>query len=151
MRIHGRRKPADQASRSHSSRGFLGHPFDIDLMPIELSSFDVIFGMDWLEKYHAVIVCDEKIVHIPYGDEMLIIEGNGYNDGSKSKLSIISCTKTQKYIQKGCQVYLARVTAKKSDDESGEKQLEDVPVVRDFPEVFPEDLPGLPPTRKIEF
>ncbi|GKA55449.1 putative reverse transcriptase domain-containing protein [Tanacetum coccineum] len=129
--------------------GLLGHPFDIDLMHVELGSFDVIVGMDWLEKYHAVIVYDEKIVCIPYGDEVLIIEGDGCNGGSKSKLSIISCTKTQKYIQKGCQVYLAQVTAKKTDDKSEEKRLEDVPIVRDFPKVF--DLPGLPPTRQVEF
>ncbi|GJZ07000.1 putative reverse transcriptase domain-containing protein [Tanacetum coccineum] len=131
--------------------GLLGHPFDIDLMPVELGSFDVIVGMDWLVKYHAVIVCDEKIVRIPYGDEVLVIEGDGCNGGSKSKLSIISCTKTQKYIQKGCQVYLAQVTAKKSDDEPEEKRLEDVPIVRDFSEVFPEDFPGLPPTQQVEF
>ncbi|GJY52166.1 putative reverse transcriptase domain-containing protein, partial [Tanacetum coccineum] len=49
------------------------HPFDIDLMPVELGSFDVIIGMDWLAKYHALIVCDEKVVRIPYGDEVLII------------------------------------------------------------------------------
>ncbi|GJT03056.1 putative reverse transcriptase domain-containing protein [Tanacetum coccineum] len=49
--------------------GLLGHPFDIDLMPVELGSFDVIIGMDWLAKYHALIVCDEKVVRIPYGDE----------------------------------------------------------------------------------
>ncbi|GJW82845.1 putative reverse transcriptase domain-containing protein [Tanacetum coccineum] len=53
--------------------GLLGHPFDIDLMPIELGSFDVIIGMDWLAKYHALIICDEKIIRIPYGDEVLII------------------------------------------------------------------------------
>ncbi|GKG38677.1 reverse transcriptase domain-containing protein, partial [Tanacetum coccineum] len=46
--------------------GLLGHPFDIDLMPVELGSFDVIIGMDWLAKYHALIVCDEKVVRIPY-------------------------------------------------------------------------------------
>ncbi|GKD29344.1 putative reverse transcriptase domain-containing protein, partial [Tanacetum coccineum] len=73
--------------------GLLGHPFNIDIMPVELSSFDVIVGMDWLAKYHAVIICDEKIIRIPYGDEVLIIEGDGCNGGSKSKLSIISCTK----------------------------------------------------------
>ncbi|GJT28619.1 putative reverse transcriptase domain-containing protein [Tanacetum coccineum] len=131
--------------------GLLGHPFDIDLMPVELGSYDVIVGIDWLAKYHAVIVCDEKIIRIPYGDEVLIIEGDGCNCGSKSKLSIISCTKTQKYIQKGFQVYLAQVTAKKTDDKSEEKQLEDVPIIRDFPKVFPEDLPGLPPTRQVKF
>ncbi|GJS74177.1 putative reverse transcriptase domain-containing protein [Tanacetum coccineum] len=121
--------------------GLLGHPFNIDLMLVELGSFDVIIGMDWLAKYHAVIVCDEKIIRIPYGDEVLIIEGGGCNSRNKPKLSIISCTKTQKYIQKGCQVYLAQVTEKKTDDKSEEKRLEDMPIIRDFPE----DLPGLPP------
>ncbi|GKD33254.1 putative reverse transcriptase domain-containing protein, partial [Tanacetum coccineum] len=56
--------------------GLLGHSFDIDLMPVELGSFDVIIGMDWLAKYHALIVCDEKVVRIPYGDEVLIIRGD---------------------------------------------------------------------------
>ncbi|GJS28701.1 putative reverse transcriptase domain-containing protein [Tanacetum coccineum] len=98
--------------------GLLGHPFDIDLMPVELGSFDVIIGDDY---------------------------GNG------SKLNIISCTKTQKYIQKGCQVYLAQVTSKKAEDKSEEKRLEDVPIIREFPEVFPNDLPGLPHARQVEF
>ncbi|GJZ26842.1 putative reverse transcriptase domain-containing protein [Tanacetum coccineum] len=86
--------------------GLLGHLFDIDLMPVELGSFDVIIGMDWLAKYHALIVCDEKVVRIPYGNEVLIIRGDSYDSGSK--LNIISCTKTQKYIDKGCQVLMQR-------------------------------------------
>ncbi|GKB05521.1 putative reverse transcriptase domain-containing protein [Tanacetum coccineum] len=53
--------------------GLLGHPFNIDLMPVELGSFDAIIGMDWLANHHAVIVCDEKVVRIPYGDEVLIV------------------------------------------------------------------------------
>nr|GEV28866.1 hypothetical protein [Tanacetum cinerariifolium] len=53
----------------------LNHPFNIDLMPIELGSFDVIIGMDWLRKYHAIIVCDEKLVHVSYGNETLIFHG----------------------------------------------------------------------------
>ncbi|GKD01294.1 reverse transcriptase domain-containing protein [Tanacetum coccineum] len=53
--------------------GLIGHSFDIDLMPVELGSFDVIVGMDWLAKYHALIVCDEKVVRIPYRNEVLII------------------------------------------------------------------------------
>ncbi|GJR72927.1 reverse transcriptase domain-containing protein [Tanacetum coccineum] len=52
----------------------LNHPFNIDLMPVKLGSFDVIIGMDWLLKYHAVIVYDEKIIRIPYGDEILIVQ-----------------------------------------------------------------------------
>nr|GEU98600.1 putative reverse transcriptase domain-containing protein [Tanacetum cinerariifolium] len=61
--------------------GLLGHPFNIDLMPVELGSFDVIIGMDWLVKYHALIVCDEKVVRIPYGDEVLIIRGDNCEGG----------------------------------------------------------------------
>ncbi|GKE22502.1 putative reverse transcriptase domain-containing protein, partial [Tanacetum coccineum] len=88
----------------------LNQPFKIDLMPIKLGSFDVIIGMDWLSKYHAIIICDEKVVHI------LIIRDN-------------------------------QIMEKKSD----EKRLEDIPVVREFPEVFPENLPGFPPVRQVEF
>ncbi|GJX41659.1 putative reverse transcriptase domain-containing protein [Tanacetum coccineum] len=99
--------------------GLLGHPFNIDLMPIDLGSFDVIIGMDWLAKNHAVIVCDEKIA--------------------------------QMYMEKGFQLFRAQVTVKENKDKSKEKRLEDVPTVRDFPEVFPEDLPGLPPIRQVEF
>ncbi|GJV70076.1 putative reverse transcriptase domain-containing protein [Tanacetum coccineum] len=70
----------------------LNQPFEIDLMPIKLGSFDVVIGMDWLSKYHAKILCDEKVVHIPINDETLIIR-----------------------------------------------------------DVFPEDLPGIPPIRQVEF
>ncbi|GJU41457.1 putative reverse transcriptase domain-containing protein [Tanacetum coccineum] len=131
--------------------GLLGYPYDIDLMPVELGNFDVIIGMDWLAKYHVIIVYDEKVVRIPFGDEVLIVQGDGFDDRSKSKLNIISCMRTQKYIQKGCQVYLAQVTSKKSEDQSKEKRLKDVPIVREFPKVFPEDLPRLPPARQVEF
>ncbi|GJX66369.1 reverse transcriptase domain-containing protein [Tanacetum coccineum] len=93
----------------------LNQPFEIDLLPIKLSSFDVVIGMDWLSKYHAKIICDEKVVHIPIDGETLIIQ--------------------------------AQVMEKKSD----ERRLEDIPVVREFLEVFPEDLPGLPPILQVEF
>nr|GEW37234.1 putative reverse transcriptase domain-containing protein [Tanacetum cinerariifolium] len=83
---------------------FLNHPFNVDLMPVELGSFDVIIGRDWLRRCHAVIVCDENLI-----------------------------------------------SAKKEEDKTEGKQLKDVPVVRDFPKVFPEDLPGLPPARPVEF
>nr|GEV74134.1 hypothetical protein [Tanacetum cinerariifolium] len=131
--------------------GLLGHSFDIDLMPVELGSFDVIIGMNWLVKYHALVVCDEKVVRIPYGVEVLIIRGDDCDGKSKSKLNIISCMKTQKYIQKGFQDYLAQVTSKKVEDKSEEKRLEDVPIVREFLEVFAEDFPGLPPAQQVEF
>ncbi|GJU23002.1 retrovirus-related pol polyprotein from transposon 17.6 [Tanacetum coccineum] len=70
-------------------------------MPVELCSFNVIIGMDWLANHHVVIVCDEKIVRIPYGYKVLIVQGDRSDKGKKSKLSIISCTKTRKYIKRG--------------------------------------------------
>nr|GFA96121.1 retrotransposon protein, putative, Ty3-gypsy subclass [Tanacetum cinerariifolium] len=73
----------------------LNHPFNINLMPVELGSFDTIIGMDWLAKYQAVIVCAEKIVRIPWGNKTLIIHGDGSNQGNATRLSIISCTKTE--------------------------------------------------------
>nr|GEZ34616.1 putative reverse transcriptase domain-containing protein [Tanacetum cinerariifolium] len=120
-------------------------------MPVPLGSFDVIIGMDWLTKYHGVIICDEKIVRVPFGREMLIFQGNGENQREESQLNIISCTKAQEYLSKGCDAFLANVTTKEANDKSEGKRLEDVPIVRDFPEVFPEDLPGIPPDRPVEF
>ncbi|GJQ91318.1 reverse transcriptase domain-containing protein [Tanacetum coccineum] len=120
----------------------LNQPFEIDLMPIKLGSFDVVISMDWLSKYHARIICDEKVVHIPIDGETLIIQG----DRSKTRLSLISCIKTERYISRGYQVFVAQVMEKKSD----EKQLEDIPVVKEFSKVFPEDLPGLPQVRQVE-
>ncbi|GJV93140.1 putative reverse transcriptase domain-containing protein [Tanacetum coccineum] len=130
---------------------FLNHQFNINLMPVELGSFDAIIGMDWLAKYQAVIVCAEKIVRIPWRNKTLIIHGDGSNQGNVTRLNIISCTKMQKYMEKGFPIFLAHVTAKEVEDKSEKKRLEDVPIVQDFPEVFPEDLPGLPPTRQVEF
>ncbi|GJX94375.1 putative reverse transcriptase domain-containing protein [Tanacetum coccineum] len=107
--------------------------------------------MDWLRKYHVVIACDEKLVQIPYGNETLIFHGNESNNGRESRLTIISCSKAQEYMAKGCQIFLAQIIAKKEGDKLEGKKLKDVPIVRDFPEVFPEDLPSLPPARPVEF
>ncbi|GKB45834.1 putative reverse transcriptase domain-containing protein [Tanacetum coccineum] len=122
-----------------------------DNVVAELGSFDAIIGMDWLAKYQAVIMCAEKIVRIPWKNKTLIIHGDGSTQGNVTRLNIISCTKTQKYMEKGFPIFLAHVTTKEVEDKSEKKRLEDVPIVQDFPEVFPEDLPGLPPTRQVEF
>ncbi|GJV47945.1 putative reverse transcriptase domain-containing protein [Tanacetum coccineum] len=79
----------------------VNHIFEIDLMPINLGTFDIIIGMDWLVKY----------------------------------------------VEQGCHLFLAHVT----ESMSKEKRIEDVPVIRDFPKVFPEELPGIPPPRQVEF
>nr|GFB86617.1 hypothetical protein [Tanacetum cinerariifolium] len=95
----------------------MNHVFEIDLMPIELGTFDVIIGMDWLLKNDAVILCGERVVRIPYGNKMLIVK----RDKGVSRLKVISCIKAH------------------------------VLVILDFPEVFPKELPRLPPPRQVEF
>nr|GFC14980.1 reverse transcriptase domain-containing protein [Tanacetum cinerariifolium] len=83
------------------------------------------------------------------GKETLIIHGDGSNQGNATRLSIILSTKTEKYVMKGFPVFLAHITKKEVEDKSKKKRLDDVPIVRNFLEVFPEDLPGLPPTRPV--
>ncbi|GKF34121.1 putative reverse transcriptase domain-containing protein [Tanacetum coccineum] len=95
--------------------------------------------MDWLAERDAVIVCGKKVVRIHCGDKTLIIEG----DKGPSRLKVISCIKARKYIVRVCQMFVAHATEKKSK----EKRLKDVPIIRDFPE----DLPGLPSPRQVEF
>nr|GEU60832.1 putative reverse transcriptase domain-containing protein [Tanacetum cinerariifolium] len=118
---------------------------------VELGSFDIIIGMDWLAKYQAVIVCVEKTVRIPWGNKTLIVWGDERNQGNKTRLNIISCTKTQKYIREGCHIFLTHVTTKETEDKSKKKRLEDILIIRDFPEVFLEDLSSLPSTQQVEF
>ncbi|GJV63996.1 putative reverse transcriptase domain-containing protein [Tanacetum coccineum] len=130
---------------------FLNHPFNIDLMPVELGSFEVIIGMDWLKRCHIVIVCDEKLVRIPYGNETLIFYGNESNNDREYWLTIISCSKAQEYMAKGCQIFLAQISAKKEEDKSEGKQLKDVPIVQEILECFFETLSGLPSARPVEF
>ncbi|GJU73665.1 hypothetical protein Tco_1265070, partial [Tanacetum coccineum] len=113
--------------------------------------FNVIIGMDWLSKYHAMIAYAEKIVRIPWGNETLIVRSDGSDNGHGSRLNIISYTKTQRYLLKGYHVFLAHITIKEAEDNSKEKRLEDVPIVQDFLEVIPEDLPGIPPARQVKF
>nr|GEV50958.1 hypothetical protein [Tanacetum cinerariifolium] len=121
-----------------ADRSFVSTTFSslIDIIPTALD-----YGVD------VVIVCAEKIIRIPFGNEILIVRGDGSSNEHGSQLNIISSTKTQKYLLKGCQVFLAHVTTKKTEDKSKEKRLEDVPIIRDFPEVFLEDLPARAPYR----
>ncbi|GJT82266.1 putative reverse transcriptase domain-containing protein [Tanacetum coccineum] len=121
----------------------VNHVFEIDLMLIKLGTFDVLIDMDWLVKNDVVIACGKKVVHIPYGRKMLIVEG----DKGVSRLKVISCIKPRKYVERGCHLFLAQVIENKSK----EKRMEDVPVIRDFLEVFLEELLGLPPSRQVEF
>ncbi|KAK1419444.1 hypothetical protein QVD17_28611 [Tagetes erecta] len=113
-------------------------------MPISLGSFDVVIGMDWLSKNQAEIICSEKIVRIPLpSGETLSVQG----EKSGAVVGIISLMKAQKCLRKGHFAFLAHVTETPSEP----KRLDEIPVVCDYPDVFPEDLPGLPPQRQVEF
>ncbi|GJX62616.1 putative reverse transcriptase domain-containing protein [Tanacetum coccineum] len=113
----------------------VNHIFEINLMPIELGTFDVIIGMDWLINHDAVIVCGEKVVRIPYKNKTLIVKG----DKGRSRLKVIWCIKARKYVEQGCHLFLAHVTKKKSK----EKRLEDVPVIHDFLRLAPSEMKEL--------
>ncbi|KAM0051849.1 putative nucleotidyltransferase, Ribonuclease H [Helianthus debilis subsp. tardiflorus] len=121
-----------------------GHEFTLDLLPVELGSFDVVVGMDWLSSNKAEVVCHEKTIRIPMADEEMIVVHGEKRD---TPLRIISCLKARKCLQKGCVAFLAHIM----DKEAAVPKIEDIPVVKEYPEVFPEDLPGLPPQRQVEF
>ncbi|GJW68555.1 putative reverse transcriptase domain-containing protein [Tanacetum coccineum] len=95
--------------------------------------------MDWLVKHDAVIICGEKVVCIPYGNKMLIVE----SDKGVSRLKVILCIKARKYVKRGFHLFLAHVTENKSK----EKRMEDIPIIQDFSK----ELPGLPPPSQVEF
>ncbi|GJX31708.1 putative reverse transcriptase domain-containing protein, partial [Tanacetum coccineum] len=95
--------------------------FEVNLMPIELGTFDVIIGMDWLVKHDALIFCGMIEVHIPVKGKMLVVKGNC----DESRLKVVSCIKARKYIERGCHLFVAHVTEK----EPKEKCLEDVPII----------------------
>ncbi|GJU39324.1 putative reverse transcriptase domain-containing protein [Tanacetum coccineum] len=101
-----------------------GHVFDINLIPFRSGSFDVIIGMDWLSNHKAEIICHEKVVRIPLPDDKVL---RVIRERPEEKMRYLRSAKTK------------------------EQKQEEIMVVRDYPEVFPDDLPGLPPIWEIEF
>ncbi|GJU66932.1 putative reverse transcriptase domain-containing protein [Tanacetum coccineum] len=119
-----------------ADRSFVSATFSsqIDITPTVLDHF-------YDAKYHAIIVCDQKIVCVLFGNETLIIHGDRSNRGNETRLNIISCTKTQKCLLNGFPIFLVHVTTKDTEDKSKEKRLEDIPIVQDFPECLFQDRP----------
>ncbi|GKA58979.1 putative reverse transcriptase domain-containing protein [Tanacetum coccineum] len=104
---------------------------------------NVVTDKSFLVKHDALIVCGKKEVHILVKGKMLVVKGNC----DESRLKVVSCIKARKCIERGCHLFIAHVIEK----EPNEKRLEDVPIICDFPEVFPDDLPGFSPPRQVEF
>ncbi|KAI3806720.1 hypothetical protein L1987_22634 [Smallanthus sonchifolius] len=121
-----------------------GHKFPSRLFLLTLGGFDIVLGMDWLAANEAKIICKRKRIHLkaPSGSPITV-----YGDWNCTMPNIISMIKVGSYMRRGCEAYLAYVI----DDRMKMNELKKVPVVCNFPEVFPEDLPGLPPDLEIEF
>ncbi|KAI3820706.1 hypothetical protein L1987_08254 [Smallanthus sonchifolius] len=123
---------------------FNGHTFPINLVPMPLGSFDIIIGMDWMSNHHAEVICFDKCIQIPLpsGETLRV-----FGEKPCKEHKLMSCTTTQKYLRKKYVAFLAHIVQK----DVKEKNIQDIPIIRDFPEVFPKDLSGLPPVRQVEF
>jgi len=115
----------------------------VDFMPLKLYDFDLILGMDWVSKHKARVDCFTKTVTIQgISDKRVVFKGE--------KKVIPSCVilvlVTRKLLRKGCSAWLAHVR----ELEKGSIDLASIPVVREFQDVFPEELPGLPLVREIK-
>ncbi|KAL4571465.1 hypothetical protein LXL04_018225 [Taraxacum kok-saghyz] len=123
-----------------------GWHFPIDLLVIGIRGFDIVVGMDWLKAYEDMILCGKRIVSIKVapGEKVYI-----YGKSNNKFPCVISAVKAHKSINKGCETFLAFVLDGRKEKTSA--KVEDVKVVNEFPEVFPDDLSGLPPIRQVEF
>ncbi|XP_077230150.1 uncharacterized protein LOC143863354 [Tasmannia lanceolata] len=109
-----------------------------------LSDFDVILGMDWLSTHHALVDCNKKVVTFEIlGEEKFCFEGSG----AHSTPIVLSAIQVCRLLRQGCKAFLASVVEVNDND----RKIENVPIVRKFADVFPKDLPGLPPNREVEF
>ena len=105
-----------------------------------MHDFDIMLGMDWLETYHATMDCFGKTVafRLQGPQAEFIFQDNRRKSGS----SFISALKANRLVSSGCEAYIVFITA---------QGVEDIPIVSEFPDVFPEEISGLPPIREVEF
>jgi len=119
------------------------HESKVDLIPLESNNFDIILGMDWLSKHKAQIECYTKTVTFQglWGRRMIF-------RGERTIIltNLISAVSNRKLLRKGCTRYLAYVLNSKND----ETGLNDILIVKEFPNVFLKELPGLPPDREVK-
>ena len=118
--------------------------FPADLIVLGIHDFDIVLGMDWLSKHRATLDCYKKEVRLDRPEELGVIFR-----GIRREIapSLINAMTTSKMLRKGCQGYLAFVVDRRQEG----TRLEDIPIVKEFPDVFPDDISGLPPDREMEF
>ena len=121
-----------------------GQEFPTDLVALDMRDFDVVLGMDWLSRHRATLDCYKKEVKL-HRPGKLEVKFRGLCRELSS--SMISTMAAQRMLRKGCQGYLAYVV------ETGKEGplVDEIPVVREFLDVFPDDIAGLPPEREVEF
>ena len=117
--------------------------FSVDLIALPFHEFDLIFGMDWLSKHQAIVDYNKKIVLLKCSDlSKVIIQGIR----SESAPKVMSAMKARRFLRKGCEAFLALI----HDSKREQVNLETIPVIREFPDVFPEELPGVPPEQEVD-
>ena len=117
--------------------------FSVDLLALFFHEFNLILGMDWLSKHRDIVDCDKKTVRLKYSD-MSEVTVHGIQFGAVS--NVVSTMQALRLLRKGCEAFLALVL----DSKRGQVDVEKIPVVKEFPDVFPEELPGIPPEREVD-
>ncbi|KAJ0525561.1 putative nucleotidyltransferase, Ribonuclease H [Helianthus annuus] len=119
------------------------HSFPLSLLPFKLAGFDIVLGMDWLSRNQAQIICGKRhiVLKTPSGESLTIRGDTQY--GLPEDVSML---KASRCLNRGCVIYMAQVII-----EEPKPKIEDLPVISEYPKVFPEELPGLPPDRQVEF
>ncbi|XP_073222410.1 uncharacterized protein [Cicer arietinum] len=121
-----------------------GKVLSVDLIVIDFVDFDVILGMDWLALHHATLDCHNKVVKFEIPGQLVFSFQGVRCWVPHNQISVLTANKL---MRRGCQAYLALVR----DTQVAEEKLEKIPIACEFPDVYPEELPGLPPDREIEF
>ena len=118
--------------------------FPADLILLGIHDFDIVLGMDWLSKHRATLDCYKKEVRLVRPEEPGVIFR-----GIRKEIapSLINAMTASKMLRKGCQGYLAFVVDRRQEG----TRLEDIPIIKEFPDVFPDDISGLPPDREVKF
>ncbi|KAA3466370.1 DNA/RNA polymerases superfamily protein [Gossypium australe] len=121
-----------------------GLVFLADLMELPFGEFNLILGMDWLVKYRTNLECATKcmVIRTPGNDEVLVIGERG-----DYLSNVVSALKVERMVREGCVAFLTFVSAL----DAKEVPVSEVRTVKEFVDVFPEELPGLPPNREVEF
>ena len=117
--------------------------FSVDLLALPFHEFDLILRMDWLSKHRAIVDCDKKTVRLKCSD---LSEVTVHGIQSRAVSNAISAIQARRLLRKCCEAFLALVF----DSKRGQIELENILVVKDFPDVFLEELPGVPPVREMD-